>query len=108
VVSKWVSKVYHTGLLHSQEKLGIVGRTGSGKSTLVSTLFRMVDNEGCSGSITIDGVDIRTVSLDLLRLRLSMIPQDPTLFMGANICFVFASRLSQRHPLDYEGSAGLR
>jgi ABC-type multidrug transport system fused ATPase/permease subunit len=61
--------------------LGVCGRTGSGKSSLLLTLFRIVEVEG-GGSITIDGVDIRSVDLQTLRQSLAIIPQDPTLFQG--------------------------
>ncbi|MCO5581786.1 hypothetical protein L7F22_035675 [Adiantum nelumboides] len=63
-----------------KEKVGIVGRTGAGKSSLVHALFRLVDNAGCTGSICIDGIDIKSVGLDDLRQRLSIVPQDPVLF----------------------------
>ena len=62
--------------------VGICGRTGAGKSTLVSALFRLVENSGCSGRILIDGIDIARVGLDDLRRAVSLIPQEAVLFQG--------------------------
>lgn len=62
-------------------KAGIIGRTGSGKSTLFQTMYRFLELE--SGRILIDGVDIASVPLNRLRKSLAIIPQDPTLFMGS-------------------------
>nr|UJH94608.1 Yor1.3 [Starmerella bombicola] len=61
-------------------RIGICGRTGAGKSTILSALFRLVELEG--GKITIDGQDITELPLSALRRSLAIIPQQPVLFQG--------------------------
>ena len=63
------------------ESVGVVGRTGAGKSSLVVALFRLVDLT--SGSIVVDGVDISRVPKTILRSRMTLVAQDPITFAGS-------------------------
>ncbi|MBN3303878.1 MRP3 protein, partial [Amia calva] len=67
--------------IKEQEKVGIVGRTGAGKSSLALGIFRIL--EAAKGEIYIDGVNIAEIGLHELRSRITIIPQDPVLFSGS-------------------------
>lgn len=62
-----------------QEKIGVVGRTGAGKSSLIQAIFRLAT---IHGSIEIDGVDTKSLELSQLRKSIAIIPQEPILFTG--------------------------
>ncbi len=64
----------------SSNQVGIVGRTGAGKSSLTLSLFRVIEAAG--GSIVVDGLDVSKIGLGGLRRALTIIPQDPVLFTG--------------------------
>lgn len=71
-----VSLIFEPG-----EKIGVVGRTGAGKSSLLAALFRL--SPITHGAILIDGIDTAIVPLEPLRRSISVIPQDPVLFSGS-------------------------
>jgi ATP-binding cassette subfamily C (CFTR/MRP) protein 4 len=66
--------------IKSREKIGIIGRTGAGKSSLIAVLFRLFHFEG---SVVIDNVDTKSIPLTELRSKITVIPQDPLLFLGS-------------------------
>lgn len=66
--------------IKGSEKVGVVGRTGSGKSSMMIALLRMVELAG--GHIRVDGIDLRSLGLDDVRSRITIIPQDPVMFSG--------------------------
>jgi len=93
IVMKGISMRYRTGLplvlkdvsvtIPGGNKVGVCGRTGSGKSSLMLALFRIIEPEADgNASICIDDIDILNISLFSLRSRLTIIPQDPVMFSG--------------------------
>lgn len=65
--------------IHSNEKVGIVGRTGAGKSSMITALFHLYPIQG---TILIDGIDTTELPLEEVRSKISIIPQEPVLFSG--------------------------
>ncbi|GAB6032452.1 Multidrug resistance-associated protein 5 [Chamberlinius hualienensis] len=66
--------------IQGSEKVGIVGRTGAGKSSVIGTILRLT--EVCGGKIIIDDIDISQIGLEDLRSKIAVIPQEPVLFEG--------------------------
>ena len=86
--------------IKAKSSLGLIGRTGSGKSTLVRLLFRLFDPK--EGQVLINGQDIKTLSIESLRSRISMVPQTVQLFQGSirdNLTF-FDQSVSDKRILD--------
>lgn len=70
--------------IEGQMKVGVAGRTGAGKSSVLQALFRIVEKDKHDGGrIEIDGVDISEIGLNLLRESIAIIPQQPFLFIGS-------------------------
>jgi len=69
--------------IRAGEKIGICGRSGSGKSSLITTLFRMLELQTPESSIIIDGIDITTISRQRVRVALNAIPQEPYFLKGS-------------------------
>ncbi|KAJ2664697.1 ABC transporter C member 13 [Coemansia sp. RSA 1200] len=69
--------------INPREKIGIVGRTGAGKTSLARSLFQLVDKSICNGSILIDGYGIFSMNRRDVRAKLGIVPQGPTLFSGS-------------------------
>ncbi|UJR19302.1 hypothetical protein I4U23_022431 [Adineta vaga] len=69
-------------VINSAEKVGIIGRTGAGKSSVFQGLLRLVDRSCIDGEILIDDIDISRITLNHLRSQISVIPQNPILFSG--------------------------
>ncbi|CAF3763598.1 unnamed protein product [Rotaria sp. Silwood1] len=66
--------------IEARHKIGIIGRTGAGKSSIFQALFRLTDKSTTDGKILIDGVDVNKISLNALRSNINIIPQFPVLF----------------------------
>lgn len=90
------------------ERVGICGRTGAGKSTVLTALFRMA--ETCGGVVRVDGVDISKVGVRTLRSHMSIIPQDPVVFSGTlrSNLDPFGAKDSDQELLDVMQRVGLR
>jgi ATP-binding cassette subfamily C (CFTR/MRP) protein 1 len=88
------------------EKIGVVGRTGAGKSTMTLALTRII--ELCGGKIEVDGVDIGKINLQQVREAITIIPQEPTLFKGTlRFNLDPEDTRSDEEILDVLGKAGL-
>jgi ATP-binding cassette subfamily C (CFTR/MRP) protein 1 len=80
----------------SKMKVGLVGRTGSGKSTIANALFRVM--ELSAGKIVIDDIDISTIGLEDLRKGIAIIPQEPVLFSGNPLLLTLFTRFLSHQP----------
>lgn len=88
------------------EKIGVVGRTGAGKSTMTLALTRII--ELCGGKIEVDGVDIGKINLQQVREAITIIPQEPTLFKGTlRFNLDPENKRGDEEILDVLGKAGL-
>jgi len=79
--------------IKSGEKVGIVGRTGAGKSSLLNALFRMNEIDTKESSIIISGTDISNIGLHNLRQNISIIPQNPFVFKGTIRVNIFENKI---------------
>ncbi|KAF3907327.1 hypothetical protein ABW21_db0209519 [Orbilia brochopaga] len=101
-VTEWPSRgnIAYRNYAASHAKVGICGRSGSGKSSMVSALFRLLEVQG--GSISIDGIDISTVPPNILRERLNILSQEPFFLAGSIRQNLSYGRVADDYELDSE------
>lgn len=88
------------------ERVGIVGRTGSGKSTLVQAILRLVDAE--EGSLRFRGTELNALPLSQLRSRVALVPQEPVLFQGSILGNLFPQTDTSKQAADASSDARIR